>query len=108
MLHVRFDDQDAKCHAQVTEHVHGFQDRAFVDAQPACELECSRTHRSFGDRAARAMMVQAFEEARAGDLPDDLGGDPAHIIGVAIRPGCRVALKGEMTNPTKSMVMLCC
>ena len=21
---------------------------------------------------------------------------------------CRVALKGEMTNPTKSMVMLCC
>ena len=27
------------------------------------------------------------------------------IIGT---PRCRVALRGEMTNPTKSMVMLCC
>ena len=26
---------------------------------------------------------------------------------IAFAP-CRVALKGEMTNPTKSMVMLCC
>ncbi len=35
----------------------------------------------------------------------DLCGTAALIDGLSC---CRVALKGEMTNPTKSMAMFCC